>query len=85
MGPEFAAGTPVLMILAMSQFISMFTGSSGFLLTVHGRPDLTLLNSVLGWGTGAILTVALAGTFGALGAAADFFRSDSGICLSRNA
>lgn len=73
MGPEFESGAIVLVILALSQLLSMFTGSTGFLLAVRGRPDLSLLNTVLGWGTSAALTVLLAPAYGALGAAVAFF------------
>jgi O-antigen/teichoic acid export membrane protein len=73
MGPEFVVGAPVLALLAVSQLISMFTGSTGFLLAVRGHPGLALVNAVCGWGTSALLTIVLADTFGAFGAALAYF------------
>jgi O-antigen/teichoic acid export membrane protein len=73
MGPEFVAGAPVLVILASSQLINMYTGSTGFLLAVRGHPGLGLLNVTVAWGTSAALTVALAPQYGALGAAIGYF------------
>jgi O-antigen/teichoic acid export membrane protein len=72
MGVEFIIGAPVLAILAFSQFVSMFTGSTGLILAVRGRPGLALLNNGLGWGTSAVLAGVLAANFGALGAAAAY-------------
>lgn len=73
MGSEFVSGAPVLLVLACSQMLSMFTGSTGFLLAVRGRPGLSLLNATAGWGVSAVLTFVLAGAYGALGAAAAYF------------
>lgn len=73
MGSEFVPGASVLAVLACSQVISMFTGSTGFLLAVRGRPGLSLLNAIAGWGVSAVLTLVLAGTYGALGAAIAYF------------
>lgn len=69
MGPEFAVGGNVLAVLAIAQFISMSTGATGVTLAVRGHPKIGLLNNILGWGTSALLTAALASTLGALGAA----------------
>lgn len=69
MGAEFASGGSVLAVLAMAQFISMSTGAIGVTLAVRGHPKLGLLNNILGWGTGALLTAMWASTLGALGAA----------------
>jgi O-antigen/teichoic acid export membrane protein len=69
MGPEFAVGGDVLAVLAVAQFISMSTGAIGVTLAVRGHPKIGLLNSVVGWGTSALLTAVLASTLGALGAA----------------
>lgn len=69
MGPEFAEGGNVLTILAIAQFISMSTGAIAMTLAVRGHPKIGLLNSVVGWGTSALLTALLASTLGALGAA----------------
>jgi O-antigen/teichoic acid export membrane protein len=73
MGAEFVIGAPVLAILAFSQFVNMFTGSTALILAVRGRPGLVLLNTCLGWGTSAVLAGVLAADYGALGAAVAYF------------
>lgn len=69
LGAEFAPGAIVLAILAVAQLVNMSTGVAAVALAVRGRPDLPLLNTILGWGTCAGLTLIWAGQHGAEGAA----------------
>lgn len=73
MGPEFASGGDVLVILSLAVFFSMTTGVIGITLAVRGHPKIGLMNNVIGWGSSALLTSVLVGPFGALGAAIAYF------------
>lgn len=72
LGPEFAAGVPVLMVLAAARFLDMFTGNAGILISLSNRPQLRILNTILIWGSNLILLLVLAPTYGVLGAAFAF-------------
>lgn len=69
LGPEFAAGAPVLRVLAFAQMLNMLTGNAGVLIALSNRPGLRVLNTVVVWGTNLILILLLAPQYGALGAA----------------
>lgn len=73
MGAEFVVGSRALAILAVSQCVNVLAGSTGLILAVCGRPELSLLNTCLGWGTSAALAGILVANYGALGAAAAYF------------
>ena len=68
-GPEFAAGAPVLSILAVGQFINVVTGSVGWLLIMCGHERLMRNNIAVCAAVGLALNLVLIPPFGVIGAA----------------
>lgn len=69
LGPEFSAGTSVLMVLALAQMLNMLTGNAGLIVTLSNRPGLRVFNIIAAWGANLVLILLLAPLYGALGAA----------------
>jgi len=68
-GPEFRAAAPLLVILALGQFVNVVTGSVGFLLTMSGH-ERDMRNVVLFSGPFAVVAaVVLTPLYGVTGAA----------------
>ncbi len=73
LGPEFAGGAPVLIVMALAQLMDIAVGPSGATLSVAHRPGVKVLNTVVVWGTNLVLVLLLTPQWGALGAAWAFF------------
>lgn len=69
LGPEFAAGAPVLRWMALAQMLNMLTGAASVMVGIANRPGLKVLNTVTAWGLNLVLVLLLAPQLGALGAA----------------
>lgn len=69
LGPEFAAGAPVLRLMALAQMINMLTGGASVLIGIANRPGLKVVNTIVSWGLNLVLVLVLAPQLGALGAA----------------
>lgn len=72
LGPQFAAGSGVLRILAVSQLLHVGAGPVGWLLIMSGHPFLSLFNSLLILGINSTLAFLLIPNHGILGAATSF-------------
>lgn len=68
-GPEFKAGWPALVVLALAQLINTATGSVGFLLQMTERQDYVLVNNVTTMVLNIVLNLWLIPLYGILGAA----------------
>jgi len=68
-GPQFAAGAPVLVVLALGQYINVATGSVGFLLMMCGYEAAYRNNFVACTILSLLLNALLVPRFGVLGAA----------------
>jgi O-antigen/teichoic acid export membrane protein len=68
-GQEFMNGSTALVILCMSQVVNAATGSSGLILTMSGRPQLSMLNQLGAVTLNVVLNLLLIPAFGLLGAA----------------
>jgi O-antigen/teichoic acid export membrane protein len=73
LGPEFAGGASVLIVMSLAQLMDIAVGPSGATLTVAHRPGVKILNTVIVWGTNLVLVLLLTPQWGALGAAYAFF------------
>lgn len=69
-GPQFAAGAPVLVVLALGQYINVATGSVGFLLMMCGYETAYRNNFVACTVLSLLLNALLVPRYGVLGAAA---------------
>jgi O-antigen/teichoic acid export membrane protein len=70
MGPDFVAGAPILMVLALAQATLCCVGTAGYLLVMSGRQRYETFNAALTAAVGVLLNYWLIGQAGALGAAA---------------
>jgi O-antigen/teichoic acid export membrane protein len=68
-GPEFVAGSTVLMVLALGQLINVITGSVGFLLSMTGHERDLLKSTVIAAILMLILCAWLIPAYGMMGAA----------------
>jgi len=68
-GAEFSAGAPALRILSAGYLIDASVGSVGFLLTMTGRPNVNLINSIVLGIANLALIVFLTPRYGMLGTA----------------
>lgn len=69
-GQDFAAGVPVLRVLALSQLVFVATGPSAITLIMSGHPRLSFLNILLTLAITIPLGILLIPRYGAMGAAA---------------
>ena len=68
-GPDFTAGTTVLSILAIGQFVNVATGSVGYLLMMSGYEKLMRNNIMASAALNVALNAILISKYGMLGAA----------------
>ncbi len=68
-GPEFVVGAPVLVVLALGQFVNVATGSVGFLLSMTGHERYLLCSSGITAVVMVGLCVWLIPEYGVMGAA----------------
>jgi O-antigen/teichoic acid export membrane protein len=68
-GPEFVAGAPLLVILALGQFVNVATGSVGYLLMMTGHEKLMRNSVAIAAALNLVLNLVLVPIAGTLGAA----------------
>jgi O-antigen/teichoic acid export membrane protein len=68
-GPDFDAGAPVLVILALGQFVNVATGSVGYLLMMTGHEKLIRNNIIASAALNVALNVILIPKYSIIGAA----------------
>jgi O-antigen/teichoic acid export membrane protein len=68
-GPEFVAGAPLLMVLAIGQFVNVATGSVGYLLIMTGHEKLMRNSVAIAAALNLALNLVLVPIAGAMGAA----------------
>lgn len=68
-GKEFIEGAPSLIILSIAQLINSGTGSSGFMISMTGRPKINLFNTIFTLIINIILSLILIPKYGFFGAA----------------
>lgn len=68
-GPDFVAGAGALRLLSLGQLVNFATGSSGIMLIMSGRSDLTFANSLITVLLALVLDFLLVPGYGLLGAA----------------
>jgi O-antigen/teichoic acid export membrane protein len=68
-GKEFLSGSQALIVLAIAQTLNVATGSSGLILTMCGKPGMSMLNQLASLVLNLVLNFLLIPRYGLLGAA----------------